>query len=176
MKFGEVQHRRIAFVLTAFAVGVLLAILVGIAIQGFFPQGNNIKKTTTTPPSLATQTLTPTPRETTRKLFGPWHLNVKAGTGAPYLVMLDSGGAVEVSSKAVPIGSNWRVMSPVEIVAEQATANSVKISTGDFNTYTLSYNQAFVFSNQPDAVYGFRNVGPGKAELFGTTVEALKQR
>lgn len=178
MKNGErqirVRYPRFWLGLVALVLAALVVFLVVTAIEGIFPGGNNITKTKVTPPSLTTQRLTSTPRETTREMFGPWHLLVGKGTGAPNLVMLDPGGAMEVSSKVVAIGKSWQVQAPIDIVSEKYYSTTVKFSTGGYDIYTVSYGQAFVLSDDPGSVYGFSRSSSGKVVLVGTSVQALK--
>lgn len=178
MKNGEhttrMRYPRLWRAIAMLIVVVLGVYLLTLAVNGIFPEGNNTNKTGITPPSLKNQKVTPTPRETARELFKPWHLKVNGGTGAPYLVMLYPGDAVEVSATVVRSDNTWQAASPVQIQAVEEKAHVVTINMGNNNDYTLSYNQAFVLSEEPENVYIFQKTDSGKAGLLTTTVEALK--
>jgi hypothetical protein len=166
----QVRHPRLWGSIVATVLGILAVWLIW---QTFFVQSTNPRSHSPAPPSVAPQKLRPSSYQHTRRLFGPWQLAAPGSTGASHLVMLHANGGVDVSQKTVRVTDRWQRASANEIVAVVAGPRHVRIRTSDSNIFSLSYRQAFILAQRPDAVYAYLHNGPRKAQLVSTTVEAL---
>jgi hypothetical protein len=156
---------------------VLTAVVVFTLVNDYLPQGGNSTKNGVPQQPVTQQKLSLTPYQVMRRKLKPWHIKLGRGTAAPYLVMLEPNSSEEVSSKKVSVSASWHVASPIEIDARVPGKSTITIGAmlGSINgTYHLSYNQAFVLSDEPGYVYGFRQTGKDKVVLLGAPLSRVR--
>jgi hypothetical protein len=167
------MSRRLVAFLTI--VGITLAVTLIWGLWYFFSEPKSPQPLPVTPPSVATQQITPTNLQEIRRKFGSWTRTTPGQTGSPHLVMLLQSGAVDESSKTVQIDSDWKQAQPFQVVNFEEAHHQVRLSTNDSRIYEVSYDQAFILEQSPGDTYAFRHDGSSGTVLVTIPTDRLSR-
>jgi hypothetical protein len=159
------------------AVAVGLAVGLGIGISGYVGSHQTGPPTATSygrsgaAPAVPPQS---TDLQALRQDFGPWRQLTGQLTGSPALLLLESGSVYASQRWTVPPAAAWWAQDiGGNVTSVEGSGDHVIITDTDGIDYTVSVNQAFIISSNPDTVL---LIGPASTVMSMSLAQATAVR